>query len=113
MHAVLGGHQAGQEGRPGGRADGVDAVAAVELHSIGGQAVDVGCADVAIAVTAERPGGLVVGEDEDDVGTARGLGGNGLCREAEDRGTEEGGSDMHCWGSPGGVLGLGTWDWGE
>src|SRR5689334_22940750 len=78
MHAVLRRNQAGQKRRPRRRADGVARQGPREADALGSQAVDVGRADVRIAVAAEGPGTLIVGEDEDEVGWP--VGGGGLTR---------------------------------
>jgi hypothetical protein len=47
----------------------------VELDAVAGEAVDVGGADVGVAVGGEEGVGVVVGEEEEDVGAG---GGGGL-----------------------------------
>jgi len=73
VHAVLAGHQAGEQAGARGRADGVVGQAAGEQHPFGGEPVGVRGLYVRVAVAAERPGAVVVGQDQHDVG-ARGLG---------------------------------------
>ena len=67
MHAVLRREQAGEVGGPVRRADRVDAVRVGEAHAGVGEAVDVGRADLWVAVAAQSPVGLVVGENENHV----------------------------------------------
>ena len=58
---------AGHELRSGGGADGAD-VESFQLHALGGEPINVGRADVGIAVDAEIAPALIVGENDDDVG---------------------------------------------
>lgn len=67
VDAVLAGDEASEEGGAGGRADGVAAKGASEENAVGGEAVDVGGADVFVAIAAKGPGTLVIGQDKDDV----------------------------------------------
>lgn len=67
VDAVLAGDEASEEGGAGGRADGVAAEGASEANAVGGEAVDVGGADVFVAIAAKGPGALVIGQDKDDV----------------------------------------------
>lgn len=72
----------GEDGGAGGGADGVGHEAVGEAGSLGGKAVDVGCAVDAAAVGGDGVGGVVVGHDEQDVGAGGGLGqrvGGGCC----------------------------------
>ena len=68
MDPVLTRHHPGQVSRPRRRADRVVAKSPVEPHPLARHSVDVGGFDVGISVTAEGPGPVVVGEDENDVG---------------------------------------------
>lgn len=58
-----------QHGGPAGRADGIAAETPVEDHTLGSDAVDVGGLVDDRAVRADRLHGVVVGEDENDVGS--------------------------------------------
>ena len=60
---------AGEDGGPAGGADAVGAEAVVEAHALVGDAVEVGGAVDAAPVAAHGVGGVVVGHDEEDVGT--------------------------------------------
>ena len=64
MHAVLRRDQPGEERRTCRRADRIARQRPREPHSLGRQAVDVRRLDVRIAVAAEGPGPLVIGQDE-------------------------------------------------
>ena len=72
MEAVLRRDQAGEEGGAGRGADGIAAHCPGEEHSLGSQPIDIRSPDVLVAVAAEGPGAVVVGQDEDDVGPGRG-----------------------------------------
>ena len=78
VDAVLRRDEARQQGGPGGRADGVAGERPREADALGRQAVDVRRADIRVAVAAERPGALVVGQDEEEVRAARRAGGGGV-----------------------------------
>jgi hypothetical protein len=72
----------GEKFGAGGGADGLDEKT-VEAHAAGGDGVDVGRADGGVAVeTVIAPAG-VVGEEDDDVGRARRVGGGGGERDGE------------------------------
>ena len=62
---------AGEEGGAGGGADGVWGEAAVEGDSLAGEAVQVGGAAGGTAGVAERIVALLIGDEEEDVGTVR------------------------------------------
>ena len=70
------GHQAGA----GGRADGVGRIGVGELHAGGGDGVDGGGLVEGGAVVADLVPGEVVGEEEDDVPGAGGVGGGAVSR---------------------------------
>ena len=72
VHAVLRGEEPGQQGRARGRAHGVAGEGAGEANAFAGEAVDVRRADVWVAVAAEGPRPLVVGQNQDEVGRAGG-----------------------------------------
>ena len=91
MDAVLGGDEAGEKGGAGGRADGIAAEGAGEADALGSHLVEVRCADVGIAVAAEGPGALIVGEDEDDID--RLCVGEGRCEKGQQQ--EEQGTGRH------------------
>jgi hypothetical protein len=99
MQAVLGGDESGEEGGAGGGADGIAAQRPGEADAFGGHTVEVRGADVRVAVAAEGPGTLVVGEDEDHVG-----GPGGLCGEPGAESKEQGEQDKTHEGQ---TLGLG------
>ena len=83
---MLGRDQAGEKGRPGGGADRVAAQCPREADTFGGHPVDVWGADVGIAVAAEGPRALVVGQDEDEVYRLGGSGGDqGEAEEGKER----------------------------
>ena len=68
VHAVLGGHEARQEGCAAGGTDGVIAIGTIEPQALRRQPVNIRGANLFVAVAAEGPGAMVVGEDEDQVG---------------------------------------------
>jgi len=69
---TVAGVQPGQQRAAGGGADGAAAVVPGEAHPLGGDAVQMGGADLFLAVAAEFATAEVVGEDEDQVGRPRG-----------------------------------------
>ena len=79
---------AGQEHAARGRADGVPRVVLREAHSLGGEPVDRGRADLLLAVAAELGPAEVVGEDEDDVGPGGCRGARRPCRGEEEENSE-------------------------
>lgn len=60
--------ESGEEGGARGGADGVSAEEVAHEHAFCGEAVDVGCGVSGGAVGGDGLSGVVVGEDEDDVG---------------------------------------------
>ena len=73
--AMAGWKMAGCEGGTTGRADGAADVGLCEEGALGGEAVEVGRFDLAVAVATEGSPAEVVGEDEEDVGAGRELDG--------------------------------------
>ena len=69
-----GGILAGEKAKAAGHADGVLDEAAVEVDALDCQSVEVGCVDVGVAVDAEAVPALLVGVDDEEVGTAHGAG---------------------------------------
>ena len=91
---MLGRHQAGEVGRARGRADWVGGKALHELHAFVRHSVEIGCLNVRVAVAAERPRSMVVGEDEDDVRFLGWLSGADTRKQQKGEDQEAGGS-MH------------------
>src|SRR5437762_433403 len=73
MHAVLRRDEPGEISRASRRAHRIAAERAREANAVRGETVDVWRADIRIAVTAERPGALIIREDKDEIrpGSAR------------------------------------------
>ena len=69
VHPVLGGDFSRENGHTGGGTDRGGAERAVEPGASGGQLIQVGRADFAVPRAAHPPMAVVVGEDEQDVGT--------------------------------------------
>jgi hypothetical protein len=78
-HAAAGVIPPGEEFRPRRRADRAD-VEAIEQRAGSGQGIDVRRSQVRVAVNAEIAPALIVGEDDDDVGTRRGCRRREACR---------------------------------
>ena len=92
MHPVLARGEAGQIGRPRRRTDRVVGKGLGKANTLHCQAVNVGSLEIRIAVAAQLPGALVVGEDENDVGVrvVRGVTGS---RDRKDRCPQDAGQD--------------------
>ena len=78
------GVEAGHQRAPRGGADVGAGVKAFEAHTLGGELVEVGRADFALAIRADMADAEVVGEDEDDVGLVRRGGEGGLQQDQEE-----------------------------
>ena len=113
VHPVLRGHEAGEKCRTRGRAHGVAAERTREAQSVGRETVDVGRADILVAITTERPRALVVGQNEDEIHRlGRRRGANRQRQRKREEGEEEAGHKKgEEWGCGrarrGGALGYG------
>ena len=93
--------RAAKAGGPSGRsrarrrANRVAAQRPREPDAFGGEPVDVRRADVGVAVTAERPGSLVIGQDEDEIRPALGRVDRNGAQEDERQGKNRGGLSGH------------------
>ncbi len=96
VESVLGWNQPGEIGGPGGGTDRIAGHGAHELHALGRHAIEVGRLDVLVAITAECPSPVIVGEDENQVGALLGRErfGHGKAEHQEGKQRHEG---LHGW----------------
>src|SRR5262249_21359804 len=80
---------AGQDGGSARPADRVGDQAMAEEHSIAGQAIEIRSGVEAGAVGADGPGGMIVGEDEEDIRSGVPLGGENRSRDDEGQGNSK------------------------
>jgi len=97
FHAGSKGHASGEDAVASGRADGGGTVGVGKAEAFSRELVDVGCGDFGlIVVAAEVAVAKVIGEDEEDVGKAVGLGRGFAGKEQKER--QQGGNGRGKWG---------------